>query len=102
MSDRQFQVIVGIAFEDTQEELDYCRDGLRRYFVEGHCPRGFLQAVLRNDLYDAACRADGDNVLALRQYAQFLHNYCPRSAYGSQKKMDAWADKGGIEGGALS
>lgn len=51
----------------------------------------FLTAVLSNDFVHAWGRADSINSAAMRNWASWLYNECPNSAWGSQAKVEAWA-----------
>lgn len=66
------------------------REALERWITLGELPGDFLQAVLRNDLVDAACRADEDNAPLLTAYGRFLQHYAPSGCYGSPALVDNW------------
>ncbi len=74
------------------DALDAWRDGAHPY------PFGdFLTAVLANDFVDAACRADPENALILRDYALYLANELPdrtgdpaRDCWGSYEAVANW------------
>ena len=68
-------------------------ESLELYVNNGVLPGDFLQAVLRNDLVDAAGRADEDNLHNLAAFAGWLHNECPSPAWGSREKVAAWAGR---------
>ena len=69
---------------------DHCIDGLIRYIVDGIKPGTFLQAVLRNNLVDAASHADEINRHHLFAYAVFLVSYAPSGCWGSAEAVKAW------------
>ena len=46
----------------------------------------FISAVVRNDLLDAATRADGANSKALAMYAKFLYNHVPQTLVKLRKE----------------
>jgi hypothetical protein len=71
---------------------DSCLDGLIRYCLYGDEVGGFLTAVLLNDLREAACRADDQNIQILHVYASWLHNTLPNWAWGSDAAMTKWRD----------
>lgn len=76
------------AYEKLPKSL---RGGVRRYIEEGTIPGGFLVTVICNDLVGAVSRADGGNILELRQIALWLYNEAPAPCYGSKEKMEAWS-----------
>jgi hypothetical protein len=76
----------------------HCRPGLAEYIMDGRPVGGFLTAVLRNDLMDAACRADGENATRLKDYALFLSNCAPNFCHGSRTRVDEWIEHGGYRG----
>lgn len=81
----------GRLFEGQYESIPKdMRDGMTRYVEDRKDPGGFLSAVIRNDLLDAACRADRTNLPLLREYAQWFYNVAPYGCAGSPEKMRAW------------
>lgn len=72
---------------------EHCRDGMQRYVEEGIIPGAFLTAVLENNLVEAVGRADNINIHRLRDYAIFLYNELPSSAWGSPEKVERWSVK---------
>ena len=74
---------------------DHMHEGMIMYLLHGIIPGDFLTAVLENNLMAACGRADAENQHRLFFYAMFLHNYVPRSAYGSPKKVTEWSEKRG-------
>lgn len=86
---------------DTMVEYgipDYMHDGVVNYVIHGQVSGDFLMAVFRNDLADAAVRADQTNSQLFRQYAWLTHNAVPAAATGSQEKVAKWIDDGGFAG----
>ena len=71
---------------------DHTRGAIERYVFDRREPGGFLTAVLCNDLMAAVARADGQNILALKEICQFVYNEVPGSAWGSPKKVANWLD----------
>jgi len=65
---------------------------IRRYIDKGVVPRGFLQAVICNDLQGAWGYADDENLGNLPAYVAFFCNEAPFICWGSRKKMLAWAE----------
>jgi hypothetical protein len=69
---------------------EHMQHGAREY-VEHGIPQGdFLMAVLENDLVEAFARADMTNRFCMHKWAEWLYNQCPRMAWGSKAKVDAW------------
>lgn len=72
----------------TEQEIrdcgipEYMIDGVLRYIEYGVCG-DFLQAVLQNDLAEAAGRADAVNSLHLHNYALLLYRM-PLNLWGSK------------------
>ena len=66
------------------------QEGMTQYVENRTEPGGFLSAVIRNDLLDAACRADKHNLLLIKEYAQWFYNVAPSGCAGSPEKMRAW------------
>lgn len=62
---------------------------IARYVHERVPTGGFLHAVLANDLYDAAARADTDNRRNLGEIALFVLHNVPDHARGSHEKVRA-------------
>ena len=72
---------------------DYMVGGLVRYFNNRIPPGSFLTAILSNDLYEAAARADNTNQMYLSQYVMWLHNYAPgrhSGSWGSPEAVKEW------------
>ncbi len=76
----------------------HCEPSMRAYLMRGQPVGSFLQAVLSNDLMDAAFRADSGNIAQLRTYALLLMGVFPDEAHGSRQKYNAWIESGGTEG----
>lgn len=68
----------------------HMHEGVKNYALEGIQPGGFLRAVLENDLFSAASRADAKNIEKLGNWAIFIHCYLPANSYGSQQRVDDW------------
>lgn len=64
--------------------------GLRRYADEGIPTGHFLRAVLENDLYGAALRADDDSQAALCTIVAYVDNEMPRECWGSYAAVVKW------------
>lgn len=65
----------------------------REWVERGRRPGGFLWAVLQNDLMEAFKRADTENTLAMRTWAQWVYDL-PMAC----RNLELWAKEGGILG----
>jgi hypothetical protein len=74
----------------------HMREGAVGYVLYGWEPGSFLQAVLRNDLIDAAANADDVNKYALHMWAVFVYNAVPAAARGSADAIRLWHKQGGL------
>ncbi len=72
---------------------DHMQQVARDYVENFVMPGDFLQAVLRNDLVAAFGRADWTNIQAMQQWASWLYNECPSTAWGSMDKVEKWCAK---------
>ena len=72
-----------------------------KYIWQGQPVGDFLQAVIANDLRDAACRADSTNRLLLKQFALFFYNVAPGGCFGSRDSYEEWMKTGGLSGQAM-
>jgi hypothetical protein len=78
----------------------HMREAAQLYIEHGVEPGSFLRAVLENNLCEAASRADATNLIFLHDYAWWLYNDIPASAWGSPAKVSAWILEGGLNGKA--
>ena len=92
--DRRMDGAYSHAWSNVHED---CRHALFNYLVQGFDPGGFLTAVLTNDLYMAAGRADIENVKRLAWVARLVINAVPRCCYGSVKVMEQWMSRSNKE-----
>jgi hypothetical protein len=69
---------------------DLIRESLTRYAGNRVPTGGFLGAVLANDLFAAAGRADDVNRHYLWDICVFVMGTLPRESYGSWEKVRAW------------
>jgi len=65
-------------------------EALERYEQDGILPGHFLQAVLRNDLIGAVCRADDNSYAALKQIVHYVHNEMPSKCWGNAARVNIW------------
>lgn len=73
-------------------------DSLILYIEEGVVPRGFLAAVLSNDLSKSVDKADIENLQALPHIVAWLYNTAPHVCYGSPGVVRLWAKHDGLKG----
>ena len=60
-------------------------------YIDNHImPGSFLQAVFKNDLFDAVGRADWENIDDLVAYVSYLYNEAPSPCWGSPEKVKEW------------
>lgn len=76
----------------------YMQGAARRYIENGIPPGSFLTAVICNDLMGAFGKADNMNRAAMWDWVRFFYNDAPSTCWGSERKMAAWIDRGGLEG----
>jgi hypothetical protein len=86
---------------DTQWGIipQHMRYSVYHYVMDGQPVGDFLTALIE----DAAAstvwrRADQTNQAHMHGWMIFLYNYFPSQARGSREAMQAWIDKGGING----
>lgn len=65
-------------------------EALERYRDLHHPVGDFLQAVISNDLKEAAARADDDNLENIQAFAAYLYNELPSPSQGSRKAYADW------------
>ncbi len=71
------------------------RGPIVRYLVAGRRPGDFLQAVIRNDLREAVCRADDENQTLLLAWVHLLYMHAPPSSWGSPAALEEWIERRG-------
>ena len=62
------------AYRDIPQRI---LDGMMRWGNHGYQPGGFLTAVLKGDLLNAVCLADGETIKHLRAIVKFVYNQMP-------------------------
>lgn len=77
---------------------EHMRESAAAYVQEGRPPGSFLRAVLRNDLVAAFSNADDTNRQYMEQWAAWLYWDVPAPAWGSEEKVVAWIELGGLKG----
>jgi hypothetical protein len=69
---------------------DHTQHALIRYIDDHIAPGHFLQAVLRNDLFEAMAHADIYNRLAMGDICKFIYNHAPSAAWGDAIAVSEW------------
>ena len=64
--------------------------GVYAYVIDHQRSGKFLQAVIQNNLLDAVCRADVENLFVIRGWAKLFYNFTPSPCHGSKEKYEAW------------
>ena len=77
---------------------NFVQEDLDRYIEYGIMPGHFLQAVIRNDLFDAMARADDTHAEALKDIVTYLVNEAPIGCLGSRDALLDWVHDGGRQG----
>lgn len=65
---------------------------LRRYLEHGIAPGSFMVALLSNNLKEAVGRADSMNRLKIVEWVEWLTQYAPSAAWGSEERVRAWVE----------
>ena len=73
---------------------DHMHEAITAYVETGRPVGHFLAAVLSNDLFEAATRADDKNLEALVGWVRFLYNYAPSACWGSPAAVESWLADG--------
>ena len=77
---------------------EHIQSSVQRYIEEG-CPTGdFLKAVIQNKLKESFIHADETNTRRMWDIINFFYNEAPGDCWGSQSKMMAWIERGGLKG----
>ena len=76
----------------SQEIPKHTQESLENYLINGYHPGGFVTAVLTNDLYGAVARADYVNKANIMAITDWVINYAPSRAWGSQSAVNMWID----------
>lgn len=69
---------------------EHTRGALIRYIDDHLAPGNFLQAVLRNDLFEAMAHADVYNRLAIVDICKFIYNHAPAACWGDAVTVSDW------------
>lgn len=83
-----------IAEEQNRRQVipKHTKEALELYVHSGIKPGGFLQAVLRNDLFGAYGRADALNIQNMFAIISYIYNYVPSAAHGSEEQIETWVN----------
>ena len=73
---------------------DLMAETLQNYWNHGYEPGGFTTAVLCNDLFGAAARADHWNRRNMAAIAEYIVNNAPFGSYGNAELVKDWLKKG--------
>lgn len=74
-------------------------DNIIEYITDGTCSRGsFKWYLLTGNLFEAIRHADDNNIKIIPQLVQWLWAKAPIESYGSEDKVNAWIDVGGLIG----
>ena len=76
----------------------HMHDGIRNYVQHGIPGGSFLDACLKNDLWQACNRADNINAYQLQNIMRFLDQHAPQGCWGSREKVEQWIKLGGLDG----
>lgn len=76
----------------------HMREGVEAYVVYGRPTGDFLRAVLEDKLVMAFAKADDQNLLAMRAWAEFMYYHVPSVARGSSDAVEQWIALGGQRG----
>jgi len=69
-----------------------------RYIEEGIPPGDFLKAVICNKLKESFMWADETNIANMFGIVSWMYNHAPLQCWGSEEKMRAWLESGGLKG----
>lgn len=85
--------------EDTIQELrsqvpPLLMNGLDQYVEHRIRTGGFLEAILKGDLYDTMQKGDLTNLMRIKPIVDYIIYCLPASSYGSAEKVEAWLAEG--------
>ena len=70
----------------------YIKKAIDGYVDHGWKTGGFLTAVLSNDLFEAAAKADAHSQIALAEICQYIYNYTPSDCWGGEEHIEVWLE----------
>lgn len=75
---------------------------IQRYAATGTGTGHFVDAVMRNDLFDAVALADGESLAAFREIIWYVYNHLDSRCWGPKHvesvEVDKWRDNQGMVG----
>lgn len=75
------------------------KDNIIDYIVNGTCSVGsFKWYLLIGDHFKAVPHADEDNRASFVQLVEWIYQIAPMACYGSEKRVNAWINQGGLHG----
>lgn len=72
--------------------------GLMDYIHNGVPTGSFLNAVLTNNLRMSVLNADNESRKGIVELVQFMWGEAPAKCWGSEERVRAWLDHGGLSG----
>jgi hypothetical protein len=82
--------VLAASFDYWHVEPEYYGHVIR-YLRFGMAPGSFFTSVLANDCLGAFTKSHPSNTMdSLKNLAKWILNVCPRQAYGTYAKVDAW------------
>ena len=76
---------------------EHMHQGIIDYIEHGVPPGSFFNAVLENNLVEAAAHADDVNKCHLFDYAVLMYNEFPSASWGSTRRIEEWIKQRGLE-----
>ena len=77
---------------------DHIQSRAKLYIEEGIPPGDFLQQVICNKLKESFMYADDINQMRMFDIVKFFYNEAPLNCWGSKERMEAWIERGGLNG----
>lgn len=72
----------------------HTREALEAYWKHGWEPGSFTTAMLANDLFTAAYKADHMNKSAMGHIVEYIINEGPSGSYGNYDTVKDWCNRG--------
>ena len=85
-----------MALGDPMYVPDKYVNSLEAYIKSGREPGGFLQSVLKNDLFEAIARADSLSLHVIDAILCWLSAHAPAPCWMSKENYEAWIKRGGM------
>lgn len=77
---------------------EHMHHGVINYIEKGISGGSFLDAVVRNNLFQAYSCADYCNKEAMESWVAYFGYYAPAGCNGNSAVVDAWMEQGGLHG----